>query len=117
MDNVAFDMGLRLERNAHTPDRADHPSAHDDVFGDDAAHNLCCVAEQERAAMNVALDISPSTWISPLEATLPVIVRPIIEGIILLPALAAQPLPIFVTLSPASGFFVNINGYLPFPPC
>jgi hypothetical protein len=23
MDNVAFDMGLRLERNAHAPDRAD----------------------------------------------------------------------------------------------
>jgi len=58
MDNVAFDMGLRLERNAHAPDRADHPSAHDDVFGDDAAHNLCCVAEQERAAMNVALDLT-----------------------------------------------------------
>ena len=54
MDNVAFDMGPRLERYAHPPDRADHPSAHDDVFGNEVAHNLRCVAEQERAAMNVA---------------------------------------------------------------
>ena len=39
-------------------DRANHPSAHDDVFGDDVAHNLRCVAEQERATMNVALDLT-----------------------------------------------------------
>src|SRR6476646_7506584 len=55
MDNVAFHMGLRLERNAQAPDRAPHPSAHDDVFGDDAAHTLRCFAEQERTAMNVPL--------------------------------------------------------------
>src|SRR6476660_7480897 len=63
--------------------------------------------------------ISPSTWISPLEATLPVIVRPspIIEGIILLALSPPSRSPVFVTLSPASGFFVNINGYLPFAPC
>src|SRR5215475_303196 len=69
--------------------------------------------------------ISPSTWISPLEVTLPVIVRssPIIDGTIL-PALRrglleakvagtgafASPTPSInlVTLAPGSGFVVNI---------
>src|SRR5215813_11174006 len=69
--------------------------------------------------------ISPSTWISPLEVTLPVIVRssPIIDGTIL-PALGrglleakvagtgafASPTPStnLVTLAPDSGFVVNV---------
>src|SRR5215470_865706 len=69
--------------------------------------------------------ISPSTWISPLEVTLPVIVRSsrIIDGTIL-PALGrelletkvagtgafASPTPStnLVTLAPESGFVVNI---------
>src|SRR5215471_4938814 len=69
--------------------------------------------------------ISPSTWISPLEVTLPVIVRssPIIDGTIL-PALGrglleakvagtgafGSPTPStnLVTLAPDSGFVVNI---------
>src|SRR4026209_2845567 len=73
--------------------------------------------------------ISPSTWISPLEVTLPMIERssPMMEGpiflalgLVLLEAEVvgrwvkgvfispADRSPIFVTLSPGSGFLVNI---------
>src|SRR5690606_3239429 len=58
MEDIALDMGLRLQRDAETPDRADHAAAHHHVFGDDAADDLRFVAEEERAAIDVALDLA-----------------------------------------------------------
>ena len=58
MEDIALDMGLRLQRHAQAADRADDAAAHHDILGDHAAHHLRLVAEQERAAMNVALDLA-----------------------------------------------------------
>ena len=58
MVDVALDMGLRLERHAQAPDRAEHAAAHHDILGEHAAGDLRLVAEQERAAMHVALDLA-----------------------------------------------------------
>lgn len=58
MEDVAFDMGWRLERNAQAPDRSDDVAAHDDILGHDAAPHLRLVAEQKRAATDVALNLA-----------------------------------------------------------
>ena len=128
MEDIALDMRLRLKSDAQAPDRADHAATHDDVLGHDAANHLRLVAEQKRAAIDVALDFAVDLDLA-LRGDIPGILRssPMIEGTILLAAglgllleyvagrsvkgvfnsLDRSP-PIFVTLSPNSGFLVNI---------
>src|SRR5262249_18636971 len=58
MENIALNMGLRLQLDAKAPPLAHHPAAHHDVLGRDAADYLRFVSEQERAAMDIALDLA-----------------------------------------------------------
>ena len=71
-----------LQRNAQAADRSDNVAAHHYILGHNTTRHLRLVAEQKRATTSPS--ISPSTWISPLEMTLPLIVRssPIIDGTI-----------------------------------
>ena len=58
MEDVAFNVGLRLERNAHAPDRSDNVAAHDYIVGRNTARHVRFVAEQKRGATNVALNLA-----------------------------------------------------------
>src|SRR3990172_1133560 len=58
VDDVAFHMGLCLKRNAQAPDRSDNMAAHDYIFGRNTTRHLRLVAEQKRAATNVALNLA-----------------------------------------------------------
>src|SRR5512146_216123 len=58
VEDVAFDMGWRLERNAQAPDRSDDVAAHNGILGHDAAPHLRLVAEQKRTATDVALNLA-----------------------------------------------------------
>jgi hypothetical protein len=58
VENVAFHMGLRLERNAQAPDRSDDTAAHNYILGRNTARHLRLVAEQKRAATDVALNLA-----------------------------------------------------------
>jgi len=58
VEDVTFDMRWRLECNAQTSDRSDQVAAHNNVLSHDPASHLRLVAEQKRAAMNVALNLA-----------------------------------------------------------
>src|SRR5689334_8001161 len=51
-------MGLRLERNAQAPDRSDKMTAHNYILGRNSARHPRLVAEQKRAATDVALNLA-----------------------------------------------------------
>src|SRR3990170_3954272 len=56
--DVAFHMGLRLERNAQAPDRSDNVAAYNYILGRNTTRHLRLVAEQKRAATDVALNLA-----------------------------------------------------------
>src|SRR5262249_3155244 len=58
VEDVAFDMRRSLKRNAQAFDRSDQVAAHNDVLGHDPAPHLRFVAEQKRAAADVALNFA-----------------------------------------------------------
>ena len=126
MEDVAFHMGLRLERDAQAPDRSDNVAAHNYILGGNTTRHLRLVAEQNRAATDVALNLAVDldlacrddvasdrqvladnrrdhlarTWAGALGS---IGCRPLGEGRLRI----ASP-PNLVIFSPASGFVVNI---------
>ena len=58
VEDVAFHMGLRLERNAQAPDRSDYVAAHNYILGRNTTRHLRLVAKQKRAATDVALNLA-----------------------------------------------------------
>src|SRR5262245_23051680 len=133
MEDIALDMRLRLERDTQTPDRADYAPAHDDILGHDAADHLRLVAEQKRTAIDVALDLAIDLDLalrgditrdaeiladdrgdhlarSGAWALACVGCGPLGEGRL---QFARTFAPIFVILSPDSGFLVNMTGTSP----
>jgi len=66
--------------------RSGNTAAHNHIFGGHPTHHLPLVAEHRREPQRISPSISPSSWTSLLEVTLPLIVRssPTIDGTILL---------------------------------
>ena len=58
VEDVAFHVGLRLERNAQAPNGSDNVAAHNYILGRNTARHVTFVAEQKRAATNVALNLA-----------------------------------------------------------
>ena len=58
VEDVAFHNGLPLERNTHAPNRSDNVAAHNHILGRNTTYHLRLVAEQKRAATDVALNFA-----------------------------------------------------------
>src|SRR5262245_6485442 len=58
VEDVAFHNGLPLERNADAPNRSHNVAAHNHIFGRNTTCHLRLVAEQKRAATDVALNFA-----------------------------------------------------------